>query len=141
MNWLLVALGGAAGAVARYGAGRWVGVPAGAGFPWATFGVNVAGSLLLGIVVALVPPDDPRRALLAVGFCGGLTTFSTFGYETMVLWQHRVRRGGGLRGPQSAVRFARCRAWNVGRYKAGAMSAHVFFTGFRAALTVSFRRG
>jgi CrcB protein len=90
VNWLLVALGGAAGAVARYGAGRWVGVPAGAGFPWATFGVNVAGSLLLGIVVALVPPDDPRRALLAVGFCGGLTTFSTFGYETMVLWQHRA---------------------------------------------------
>jgi CrcB protein len=87
---MLVALGGAAGAVARYGAGRWVGAGDGSGFPWATFGVNVAGSLLLGIVIALVPPDDPRRALLAVGFCGGLTTFSTFGYETVVLWQHRA---------------------------------------------------
>ena len=90
MSWLLVAVGGAAGAIARYGAGRWAGAPAPAGFPWATFGVNVAGSLLLGIVVALVPPDDPRRALLAAGFCGGLTTFSAFGYETVLLWQHRA---------------------------------------------------
>jgi CrcB protein len=54
--------------------------------------VNVAGSLLLGLVVALVPRDDPHhlRALLAVGFCGGLTTFSTFGYETVSLLQNRA---------------------------------------------------
>lgn len=90
MNLLLVALGGAAGAVARYGAGRWIGPAARGGFPWATFAVNLAGSLLLGIIVARVPPDDPRRLLLAVGFCGGLTTFSTFGYETFALLQDRA---------------------------------------------------
>ncbi|MBB4637146.1 fluoride efflux transporter CrcB [Longimicrobium terrae] len=90
MNLLLVALGGAAGAVTRYGAGRWIGTAARGGFPWGTFAVNLAGSLLLGIIVARVPPDDPRRLLLAVGFCGGLTTFSTFGYETFALLQDRA---------------------------------------------------
>lgn len=90
MSWLLVALGGAAGSVLRYAAGRWAGpLPAG-GLPRATLAVNLAGSLILGIVVALVPADDPRRALLAVGFCGGLTTFSTFGYETVALLQQRA---------------------------------------------------
>lgn len=92
MAWLYVALGGAAGAVLRYAVALWVGAPRGVGFPWATFAVNVAGSLVLGLVVALVPPGDPRRLLplLAVGFCGGLTTFSTFGLETVSLVQARA---------------------------------------------------
>ena len=92
MPWLYVALGGAAGAVARYAAGQALGPPRPGAFPWHTFAVNVAGSLILGLVLALVPADDPRhlRALLAVGFCGGLTTFSTFGYETVSLLQARA---------------------------------------------------
>lgn len=87
-----MAVGGAAGAVLRYAAGQALGPPRPGAFPWHTFGVNVAGSLLLGLVVALVPADDPRhlRPLLAVGFCGGLTTFSTFGYETVSLLQARA---------------------------------------------------
>lgn len=92
MPWLYVALGGAAGSLLRYAAGQALG-PARPGlFPWHTFAVNVAGSLLLGIVLALIPRDDPHqlRALLAVGFCGGLTTFSTFGYETVGLLQARA---------------------------------------------------
>jgi CrcB protein len=90
--WLLVAVGGAAGSVLRYAAGQALGPARPGAFPWHTFAVNVAGSLLLGLVVALVPRDDPHhlRALLAVGFCGGLTTFSTFGYETVSLLQDRA---------------------------------------------------
>jgi fluoride exporter len=90
--WLYVALGGAAGSLLRYAAGQALGPARPGAFPWHTFAVNVAGSLLLGIVVALVPRDDPHhlRALLAVGFCGGLTTFSTFGYETVSLLQARA---------------------------------------------------
>jgi CrcB protein len=90
--WLYVAVGGAAGALLRFAAGQALGPPRPGAFPWATFLVNVAGSLILGIVLALVPADDPRhlRPLLAVGFCGGLTTFSTFGYETVSLLQARA---------------------------------------------------
>ena len=92
MPWLFVALGGAAGSLLRYAAGQALGPARPGAFPWHTFAVNVAGSLLLGIIVALVPRDDPHhlRALLAVGFCGGLTTFSTFGYETVSLLQARA---------------------------------------------------
>jgi CrcB protein len=90
--WLYVALGGAAGSLLRYAAGQALGPARPGAFPWHTFAVNVAGSLLLGIVMALVPREDPHglRALLAVGFCGGLTTFSTFGYETVSLLQSRA---------------------------------------------------
>lgn len=92
MPWLYVAVGGAAGSLLRYAAGQALGPARPGAFPWHTFAVNVAGSLLLGLVVALVPRDDPHhlRALLAVGFCGGLTTFSTFGYETVSLLQARA---------------------------------------------------
>lgn len=92
MAWLYVAVGGAAGAVMRYAAGQALGPVRPGAFPWHTFAVNVVGSLVLGLVMALVPADDPRplRALLAVGFCGGLTTFSTFGYETVGLLQSRA---------------------------------------------------
>jgi CrcB protein len=86
VSWLWVALGGAAGACARFGVSRaWGGRD---GFPWATFAVNVAGSLALGALLATLPPGSERmRAGLAVGFCGGFTTFSTFSHETLVLLQ------------------------------------------------------
>ncbi|HEX2210920.1 MAG TPA: fluoride efflux transporter CrcB, partial [Longimicrobium sp.] len=92
VSWLLVALGGAAGSVLRYGVTRAMGPPPPDAFPWHTFAVNVFGSLLVGVVLAAVPARDPDhlRALLAVGFCGGLTTFSTFGYETVALLQARA---------------------------------------------------
>lgn len=92
MAWAYVALGGAAGALLRYAVAQALDPPRPGTFPWHTFAVNVAGSLILGVVLALVPADDPRhlRPLLAVGFCGGLTTFSTFGYETVALLQARA---------------------------------------------------
>ena len=91
MTWLLVALGGAAGAVARYGVGAWMGSRPGEGFPWATFAINVSGSLLLGVLARALPADaHGARALLAVGFCGAYTTFSTFSAETLLLLEQRA---------------------------------------------------
>ena len=85
-----LAIGGAAGTLARYGLGGWVQGWAGAGFPWGTFAVNLAGSFLLGLFIRLAdaPALAPElRAMLTVGFCGAFTTFSTLSYETVVLLQ------------------------------------------------------
>lgn len=92
MAWLYVALGGAAGSLLRFAVGQALGPARPGAFPWHTFAVNVAGSLVLGLVVAVTARGDAHhlRALLAVGFCGGLTTFSTFGYETVGLLQARA---------------------------------------------------
>ncbi|MET7337880.1 fluoride efflux transporter CrcB [Nonomuraea sp. NPDC005650] len=90
MTILLVALGAALGAPLRYLTDRFVQARHDTVFPWGTFAVNVFGSLLLGFLAAL--PDDP--ALLAaagVGFCGTLTTYSTFSYETLRLAQDGSR--------------------------------------------------
>jgi CrcB protein len=89
-SWVLlaVAIGGALGTVTRYELALAEPVRAGH-FPWATFGVNVAGSLLLGVVLAVVAdawgPSRIVRPLVAVGFCGGLTTFSTWMVESVLL--------------------------------------------------------
>ncbi len=88
MNVLLVAAGGAIGAAARYLVGLWLVARFGAGFPWGTFFVNVTGSFLIGIVLVLVErgalPAE-ARLFVAVGLCGGYTTFSSFSYETLQL--------------------------------------------------------
>ena len=84
---LQVALGGAIGSAARYltnvGAARLFG----AGFPWGTIIVNVAGSFLMGLLVALLAQRDAMRLVpfLMTGILGGYTTFSTFSLETIVL--------------------------------------------------------
>lgn len=89
MNVLLVALGGAAGSVARYLAGSALQRPV-AGFPWGTLFVNVAGCLAAGAIVRLVGGSSSEpglRAALVVGFCGGFTTFSAFSLEAVALMQ------------------------------------------------------
>ena len=80
-----VAAAGAAGALARY----WIGVAVGVrAFPWATLGINVTGSYVLGLVLTVGTergwPEDVTVPL-AVGFLGAYTTFSTFSYETQLL--------------------------------------------------------
>lgn len=94
-----VALGGAAGAVARYGLSGWVYARFSDSFPWGTLVVNVLGSLLLGLALAwfegsMLSPELKRA--LTVGFLGAFTTFSTFAYEAVALVQDGdwVRAGG-----------------------------------------------
>jgi len=84
MTFLLVALGAAIGAPARYLTDRAVRARLGDGFPWGTLVVNVAGSLLLGFLIGL-PATATWTALLGTGFCGALTTYSTFSWETLTL--------------------------------------------------------
>lgn len=87
MTAVLVALGGAIGAVLRYLVGTAVQAGTGPGFPWGTLAVNVVGCLVIGVVSALadrrgdVTPET--RAFLVVGVLGGFTTFSAFANETM----------------------------------------------------------
>ena len=78
-----IALGGAAGSLARYGIGLY-GARASTAFPFATLAINVAGSFLLGFLLryllqASVSPE--LKGALTVGFCGGFPTFSTFSCE------------------------------------------------------------
>ncbi|MDP3747597.1 MAG: fluoride efflux transporter CrcB [Phenylobacterium sp.] len=87
---LLVAAGGAVGAVARYG----VGVQAlrlwGSGWPYGTFAVNVVGGLLMGVLAGYLAhrggADQERlRVLLGMGVLGGFTTFSAFSLEAALM--------------------------------------------------------
>ncbi|HVB64196.1 MAG TPA: fluoride efflux transporter CrcB [Nitrolancea sp.] len=90
MNTLLVAIGGAIGAVGRYLIGGWVQSLAGTGFPLGTFFVNVTGSLIIGVILGLVERgalSGQARLLLAVGLMGGYTTFSSFSYDNLGLLQ------------------------------------------------------
>jgi fluoride exporter len=89
VNYLLVALFGAAGAVSRYALDGWVTGLTRGQFPWGTMTVNVIGSFALGVVVALTTERlvaSPQwRIALGIGFIGAFTTFSTYAYETIKL--------------------------------------------------------
>jgi CrcB protein len=94
LNTLLVFLGAGLGGVMRYGVNAWA-VRLGASFPWGTLGINVAGSVLMGIVTGWLaarggPPQ--ARLFVATGILGGFTTFSTFSLEAFTL----MERGDGL---------------------------------------------
>lgn len=88
-NIMLVALGGAIGSVARYLLSRVVQDAAQSAFPFGTLTVNVCGCFIIGVVGALAAStgviSDEVKLLLTTGFCGGLTTFSTFMNESVSL--------------------------------------------------------
>ncbi|HWR44210.1 MAG TPA: fluoride efflux transporter CrcB [Sporomusa sp.] len=91
INILIVAIGGGIGAASRYLVSSWAAERFGSGFPYGTLIVNVAGCFIIGLFLALVTDKivvKPEwRLFVTTGFLGGLTTFSSFSYETMKLLQ------------------------------------------------------
>ena len=95
MTAVLVALGAGAGATARWWADREVQRRTRGSFPWGTFVINVTGSFVLGLLLAAAAGGSAGTAavaLLGTGFCGGLTTFSTFGFESVRLAEEGLTR-------------------------------------------------
>ncbi|MFD8251790.1 fluoride efflux transporter CrcB [Streptomyces werraensis] len=95
MTWLYVVLGAMVGAPLRYLTDRAAQARTGSGLPWGTFTVNVAGSLVLGLLTGAAAAGvagSELQLLLGTGLCGALTTYSTFSYETL-----RLAESGSLR--------------------------------------------
>jgi CrcB protein len=97
---LLIGFAGALGTVARYQVGLWAGRTLGTAFPYGTLFVNIVGCFLIALVAelavstALISPT--LRLTLMTGFIGGLTTYSSFNYETTRFFQGRAWASGLL---------------------------------------------
>lgn len=90
MQYLFIAVGGAAGAVMRYLVSGWAFSILGEGFPWGTFVVNITGSFLIGFLWQLfeyVPISPNMRSMIFIGGLGAFTTFSTFAFESLNLFR------------------------------------------------------
>ena len=91
MTPVLVFVGAMIGAPARYLTDRAVQSRHDSPFPWGTFSVNLVGCLILGgLAGAGLAVPTPLLALLGTGFCGALTTYSTFSYETLRLIEQKT---------------------------------------------------
>jgi fluoride exporter len=91
----LIGLAGGLGALARYMIGRMIVVRTGATFPWGTMLINITGALLIGLISGLTTHhllSVYEQTVLATGFLGGYTTFSTMSWESV-----QLLRGGSLR--------------------------------------------
>ena len=101
----VLSLGGVFGVNARYWLGLWVNRWASQQFPWATFLINVTGSFAIGFLTMLLArwlPHQNFRLLVVTGFLGGYTTYSTFAFESLTLWE-RGEKGISLAYMASTV--------------------------------------
>jgi len=94
MKILIIGLGGFIGAVMRYSISGWVHRIVGSGLPYGTLAVNILGSFILGFFLLLAEErftiSPAWRNFIAVGMMGALTTFSTFSFETFMLFQDNL---------------------------------------------------
>lgn len=89
---LQVIIGGSLGALSRYGVSQLLPQSDGLKFPWNTFTANLLGCFLIGLIVGLVMSNTIGKQylpLIVIGFLGGFTTFSSFGLETIQLFQNK----------------------------------------------------
>ncbi len=99
-RFLMVATGGALGSMARYWVGGWAPRIFGQAFPYGTLIVNTVGSFLVAVIMSVglrttvISPN--LRLFLTVGVMGGFTTYSSFNYETLALFQQRLWMTGVL---------------------------------------------
>ncbi len=122
-NLILVMLGGAIGAAFRYQVGRVAAERLGDSFPWGTFGVNLLGSLLMGLLAGAIAQggrtSEPLLLFAGIGVLGGFTTFSAFSLETARM----IERG----------EFASAAAYSVSSVVAGITMLFVGLWAARAA--------
>jgi fluoride exporter len=122
MTFVWVALGAAFGAPLRYLVDRVIQTRHDTVFPWGTMTANLTGCLVLGFLVAAATALPPAvEATVGTGFCGALTTYSTFSYETLRLLEDGARfyavayLGASLVGGFGAVGIG----WTLGSWLAG----------------------
>jgi len=99
-NVLVIAFGGALGAMSRYGLGFWISSRWNQGFPLGTFIINITGAFLLGFLnilfVEKLTISPLWRLGIGIGFLGSYTTFSSFGYEVIMLLERGSLLTAGL---------------------------------------------
>jgi fluoride exporter len=87
LKYVMVGVGGGLGSIVRFWLGSYIAGRMGTRFPYGTFVINVTGSFLIGLILALLTAKTHWsmnwRYLIAIGFLGGYTTFSSFEYETL----------------------------------------------------------
>jgi fluoride exporter len=97
---LIVALSGGVGSAVRYLLGGWIARAVGSAFPFGTITVNATGSFLIALVMTVSLAGGPigpdLRLALTTGFMGGYTTYSTFNYESLALFQEGAWALGAL---------------------------------------------